>query len=293
MGKKNQVEWKSELDEDALKLAQIDYGAKFIATIDHKKRPHITFILSNRAKTSKQLVWGQFVEGTSKKNVLNDPKQGILIMTAEAPFKFVQMKVELEEIKKEGEDIEYFSRTEFYRYNCYTNVHTAYYNSIKAAIGVRNLSILGILKGILINLIGTGIAKSKNSEKKLPNLGYKLFNGPLNPKFIAYIDKTDGFPIILPCFQIRAPDYSKIIFPLSQFKSELNSFQKGDQLAVYVMNFEPIMLHINGKFLGYKKYRGIKYGLIDIEEVYNPMPPLSGIIYPELQTRPKVQVFTL
>ena len=41
---------------------------------------------------------------------------------------------------------------------------------------------------------------------------------------------------------------------------------------------------VRGKFKGFKKHRGISLGSIDIDWVYNPMPPVSGQIYPEQKT---------
>ncbi|MHA1270908.1 MAG: hypothetical protein ACTSPY_14030 [Candidatus Helarchaeota archaeon] len=293
MENKNLPIWKSSLSEEAFNLTQIEYAAKLISTIDNRGWPHITFIVSNCAKTPTQIIWGQFTEGTSKENVRKNKKQGVFIMTPESPYKFIQAKIELENIKKEGEDVEYFSRMNFYRYNCYLNVHTVYYNKIIATTQVRNLSIGGIIKGMLVNIIGKGATKSKDHEIKLPKLGYNLFNGAIYPKFISYIDPSDGYPIIIPCFQMRAPDRSKLVFTLSQFKYDLQSIPENVNVAAYAMNFEPIMIHVNGIFTGFQKFRGIKYGIIEIEEVYNPMPPLAGVIYPKIQTRPKIEVFNL
>lgn len=38
-----------------------------IATINSEGLPHITLITALQAKNSKQLIWGQFTEGMSKK----------------------------------------------------------------------------------------------------------------------------------------------------------------------------------------------------------------------------------
>lgn len=287
------IKWNDELSDEAYELSQIEFAAKLVGTIDNKERPHITFIVSNKAKNKNQIVWGQFCEGTSKKNIFNNPKQGIFMMTPESPYKFFQAKVKLDYVKKEGEEVESFSRMDFYRYNCYMNVHTAFYNEVIAATPVRDLSILGILKGIFLNLIGKGGVKSKDADKKLPNLGYELFNGLISPKFISYIDPNDGYPIIIPCFQMRAPDHSKLIFTLSQFKKDLEAIPLGTDVASLAMDLEPLIIHANGKLIKYDRFRGVKYGIIEIEEVYNPMPPLAGVIYPKIQTRPKVRDFHL
>ncbi|MHA1265036.1 MAG: hypothetical protein ACTSRS_07340 [Candidatus Helarchaeota archaeon] len=287
------VKWESKFSEDAYNLSQIEIAAKFVATIDKRGWPHITFIAANRAKTPTQVVWGQFTEGTSKQNVLRNPKQGILMMTAEMPFQFIQVKVDFDYLTHEGEDIEKFSRMEFIRYNTYLNIHTVYYNIVKAVTPVRNLSILGILRGILANIIGGGGPKAKDPTTKLPSVAFQLFNAKIGPKFISYVDPTDSYPVIIPCFQLRAPDRSRLAFTLSQFKEDLLHIPPEAPVAAFAMNFETISNHVNGIFTGFQKSRGITYGIIEIEEVYNSMPPLAGVVYPQIQTRPKVTEFSL
>jgi len=291
MSGKNLPQWEPEFSKEAYDLSQIELAAKFVATIDPRGWPHITFIVANRAKTPTQLVWGQFTEGMSKNNVLNNSKQGILMMTAEMPFRFIQAKVEFEYLKREGEDVEKFSRMEFIRYNTYMNIHTAYYNRVIAVTQVRNLSLLGIFKGLLVNIVGSSGPKVKNPDQKLPQFAYALFNAKIGPKFICYIDPADGYPLIIPCFQLRAPDPSRLVFTLSQFKEELLQIPTESHVAAFALNLETMSNLVNGTFTGFQKTRGIKYGIIEIDEVYNTMPPLPGVIYPKLQIRPKVTVF--
>jgi len=49
------------------------------------------------------------------------------------------------------------------------------------------------------------------------------------------------------------------------------------------MDMEDIL--IRGTFTGTGRYCGIKLGTIDIEWVYNSMPPKAGQIYPEVQLK--------
>ena len=46
---------------------------------------------------------------------------------------------------------------------------------------------------------------------------------------------------------------------------------------------------VRGKFRGFKKHRGIDLGRIDIDWVYNSMPPVFGQIYPEQKTETVVE----
>jgi hypothetical protein len=40
---------------------------------------------------------------------------------------------------------------------------------------------------------------------------------------------------------------------------------------------------VRGRFSGYRRYLGLKAGSIDIDWVYNSMPPMQGQIYPPKQ----------
>ncbi|NHI93710.1 MAG: hypothetical protein EAX96_14585 [Candidatus Lokiarchaeota archaeon] len=285
------INWNPTFIKDAMKISNLEIAVKLITTIDPRGWPHTSLIAFNRAKTEKEVVWGQFTEGKTKKHVFDNPKQGLLFMTAEMPFKFVQAKVKFVDTMLGGEDCEYFSRLPMLRYATYFNVWRAFYNEVIAVSDVRDLGLIGILKGIIVNLIGKGGAKSKITDVKLQDFGINLVNGPINPKFISYIDPSDGFPMTIPCFQIRAPDPSKLIFTLSQFKEDLLQIPEESKIAVYALNMELENQLINGTFTGFQKFRGIKYGIIEIDEIYNSMPPFPGVIYPELQVRQKVISF--
>jgi hypothetical protein len=290
--------WKPEISKDGIELSQLEIGLKLITTVDPRGWPHITMISFSKAKTSvsaentsQEVVWGQFTEGNSKKNVFNNPKQGVFFMNADMPFKFLQVKADFKNVKIGGEDCEYFSRLPLLRYLTYTNVWRTFHNSIKSASPVRSLGLVGIIKGVIANIFGKGGAKVKNPEEKLTDFGFDLFNGPFNPKFISYID-NDGYPIVIPCFQIRAPDRSRLTFTLSQFKEELEDIPVNAHVSVFgvvAANLELVNQMVNGRFTGFVKSRGI----IEIDEIYNSMPPLAGVIYPKLQVKPKIIDFHL
>jgi len=155
------------------------------------------------------------------------------------------------------------------------------------------LPLFGIIKGILKNLIGKGGAKTKLPEKRLNVIGYKLFRDMIAVRVISYIDPNDGYPVMIPVIQLQAADHNRLVFPPSVLKDNLLNIPINAKVAVLGMNFEFVNQVVKGTFVGYKRYRGVKLGVIDIEEIYNSCPPVTGIIYPELETRPKVEEFTL
>jgi len=294
MSKKNKIpEWFPEASKEAIEFSQPEMMLKLVGTIDERGWPHITFIVSNQVVSKTQLVWAAFTEGMSKKNVLKNPKQGILYMTSEMPFKFLQLKVDFINISKEGEDLEHFNNAKLFRYLTYYRVHTAYYNNIIASTAVRNLPLFGIIKGIFKNIIGKGGAKTKLKEKRLNVIGYKLFTAAIAVRAILYIDPSDGYPIIIPCIQLQAADHNRLVFPPSILKEDLYQIPINSKVAVFGMNFDFANQVVKGTFTGFKRFRGIKFGVIEIEEIYNSSPVVVGKIYPEIKTLPKVTDFHL
>jgi len=285
--------WEPTLSDEAVEFTQAEIMLKLISTIDERRWPHITLISSNHAISKDQIVWGSFVTGQSKKNVLKNPKQGIFYMTANMPFKFLQVKADFLHAKKEGDELEYFNKLELMRYFTYVRVHTAYFNKVKAARPIRNLPLSGILVGIIKDLIGKRGAKTGLDEKRLNVLGYKLFSAPIAVRVISYIDPSDGYPVMIPCIQLQAADHNRLVFPPSVLKEDLAQIPPNSKVAVFGMNFDYANQLVKGTFTGFKKFRGIKFGVIEIEEIYNSCPPIIGKIYPEIETIPKVTEFHL
>ncbi len=282
--------WSSELSEEIVKFTQPEIMVKLISTVDPRNWPHITMISSNRAKSKDQIVWGEFSKGLSKKYVEQNPKQGFFYMTAEAPFKFTQIKADFSHTKTEGEDIEYFNKSDFMRYFTYINIYKVYYNNVVATTPIKNLPPGSIPRKVKKNIrreAGSGL-----DEKRLNVIGYKLFTDPIGVRAIAYLD-TDGYPIIIPHLQLQAVDHNRLYFPLTALKEDFLQIPVDSKVAVFASNFDMANQVVKGTYTGVKQLEDLEYGLIEIEEIYNSSPPLAGIIYPKIDTRPKVTEFKL
>ncbi|TFF98524.1 MAG: hypothetical protein EU547_01305 [Promethearchaeota archaeon] len=295
MSKKNGLKWSEEISKEQIEFTQPEIMLKLISTIDERGWPHITLISSNRITSEENLVWGAFSEGTSKENVKKNPKQGILYMTTDMPFKFMQVKADFTYTKKEGEDLEYFNRTELMRYFTYVRVHTAYFNKIVSAQPVRKMGLIGIVSGIVKDLIGKGGLKTNINEQRLGPIGYNLYTAPIAVRAIAYIDPEDGYPVIIPCIPLQAVDHNRLVFPLSSNKNDLLKIPVNSKVAIHCMNFDFANQVVKGTYTGISKSRLIQFGVIEIEEIYNSCPPVHGTIYPKERRyeRPKVTNFHL
>lgn len=292
MNKNNELpQWIPELSDEIINFTQPEIMVKLISTVDPRGWPHLTLISSNRAITKNQIVWGQFVKGLSKDYVQKNPKQGLFYMTAEAPFKFIQVKADFSHTKTEGEDIEYFNKSDFMRYFTYINIYKVYYNNIVATTPIRELPFGGIAKKIAKQIVKS--AKTGLEEKRLNVIGYKLLTAGIGVRIIAYIDPSDGYPIIIPHLQLQAVDHNRLYFPLTALKEDLLQIPVDSKVAVFAANFDMASQVVKGTFIGFQKIEDLEYGLIEIEEIYNSSPPITGKIYPKIHKRQKVTKFEL
>ena len=68
-------------DERAMTAFEPEAKVGLLATVNPRGLPHLTLITAMQAKTPTEMIWGQFSEGISKKNVRENPRTGFLIMT--------------------------------------------------------------------------------------------------------------------------------------------------------------------------------------------------------------------
>ena len=289
--KKNRISWGTMLPEGGVKFTEPEIMVKLIGTVDDHDYPHITLLICTKAVSPKVIKWGQFTQGRSKRNILKNPRQCAFFMSASIPYKFIQVKMDLDRVSVEGDDAADLNAQDLLRYNTYIRIEKVYFNKIHSCSPIRPLSLLGIIKGIIVNAFGIGGLHSDKKDERLPLFGKKLFKDPISPKFIGYVDIDDGYPVILPCLQARQVDRNVIAFPYTQFKPELEKLKKGQKLAFFGLSMELTSILVKGTLIDWKKSRGVRYAFVNIEEVYNSMPPVAGVIYPELETRPKVTIF--
>lgn len=283
--------WSSKISDEIINFTQPEVMVKLISTIDPRNWPHITLISSNRVISEEKIVWGEFTKGLSKEYVQKNPKQGLFYMTAETPFKFIQVKADFSHTETEGEDMETFNKSDFMRYFTYVTIYKVYYNNIVAATPIRELPFGGISRKITKEIIKS--AKTELDEKKLNVIGYKLFTNPIGIRALSYIDPSDGYPIIIPHLQLQAVDHNRLYFPLTALKEDLSEIPVNSKVAVFAANFDMASQVVKGTFTGIHEAGEIEYGLIDIDEIYNSSPPITGVIYPPgHKIRPKVTKFT-
>ena len=254
-----------------------------LVTVTPAGLPHVTLISSLMACAPQQLAFGQFTEGFSKQHILNNPKTGFLIMSLDKNI--WRGKATFTHSTKEGLEYDYFNNVPMFRYNAYFGIHTVYYLDLLSHTGKEPLP----MNRIIFAAIQTMLARTlghKPGKAEVLNPWTRLFLNKLdNLKFIAWVGE-DGYPSIIPAIQSQSLDRQHILFSTSVYADELKAIPTGADVAVFSMALTMEDVLLRGKYLGIRRLAGIKAGVVKVDWVYNPMPPVPGQIYPpvKLQT---------
>ena len=245
---------------------------KLLATIDKDQRPNLVLIVSLEAKDNDTLMFAEFIPGKTKKNIELNSKCTAAFMNL--GFDYWVIKGEFIQWAYEGEDYEYFNEKSLFKNNAYLSITRVGFINIKEVIPKRKIkfkrSTLRIIKGF--------IQESANTSDKpvaLPPFVEKLYRGPSNLKYIAFIDDK-GYPFIVPTMHLL-PAANKLIFTPAEYKADLEILNQGTFVTVFAMNIEDLLMYqVKGTFQGYQNYQETELGIINIEEVYCCMPPKAG-----------------
>ena len=189
-------------------------------------------------------------------------------------------------LRQEGLEYEQYNNLPMFRYNAYFGINTVHYLDLKAMSGPQKLPIGAILGGTLRTRLVKRVLAQSQAEKILKPFAYRLLNRMDALKFIAYID-GDGYPRIIPVIQCQAADCSRLVFAMHPYGTELAGIPQDSKVALFglTMSMEDVL--VRGC---YRRDRRCltRLGIVEIDWVYNSMPPCHGQIYPPEPLTPVV-----
>lgn len=259
----------NEMNEEFAKTMKIG----LVATIDENNYPHITILSTLMGQGKKTMIFGKFVEGLSKEFITQRPKAGFFIMNTEKEFWFGKMNYS--HIKKEGEDYINYNNQPLYRYNSYFGINTVYYNDL---VEISDSYKLPMGKVVMNALIAKCLKGKYKGDPNKPGMNYwtKNFTSKLDTlTFIAYIDDL-GYPNIVPVISAQSASSSRIAFRNKPYEDLLSPIKPGQNVSILAFSMSMEAVLIKGIFSGFDKL-GMSY--IDINRVYNSMPPVHKYIY--------------
>ncbi len=271
-----------QLSKEGMSAFEESAKIGLLATVDLRGLPHVSLITSLQLKSSGELMFGQFSEGLSKKHVKSNPHTGFLVMNREKEL--WRGKARWTGERKSGEDYEMYNRKPMFRYNSYFGIHTVHYLDLVELLGKESVSSAGIVAGSLVTMLARNLAASERPETILGTWSEKHLTRLGTFKFLSYVGE-DGYPAIVPVVPCQTAGNGRLVFAPTVHRTELAAIPAGATLAVFALNLKMESVLVRGHFGGYQRYLGLKAGTIDIDWVYNSMPPMQGQIYPARELR--------
>jgi hypothetical protein len=236
-------------------------------------------ISSLRPNTPTQLTWGQFVEGRSKQYIRENPRVGFLMMTLQKDL--WRGKAIFTHTADRGAEYDFYNNVPMFRYNAYFGIHTVYYMDLIHHLGRQPLPMNKIIPAAILTMLAKTIAPAKSEIAPLNLWTRSLLNKLDALKFLSYLD-TDGHPVIVPVIQAQAAGSGHVLFSTGAYAEDLALVPPGTQVAVFglALSMEDVLMR--GVFEGIHRYAGIPCGRVQVDWVYNSMPPAPGQIFPPL-----------
>jgi hypothetical protein len=258
-----------------------------LATVNPAGQPHLTLISSLSACSPTQVVWGQFTEGLSKAHVRENPKTGFLIMSLQKEL--WRGKATFTHTAQGGPEFERYNNQPMFRYNAYFGIHTVYYMNLVAHTGRQPLPMNAVVGAAIRTLLARTVGGPRGRKAVLNDWTRGLLNKLDNLKFVSYVG-DDGYPVIVPAIQAQTSGREHVIFALGAYGDELRLIPQGATVAVFGMALSMEDVLLRGECRGIRRIAGVPCGVVAVNWVYNPMPPVPGQIYPEVPLQP-VNVF--
>jgi len=254
-----------------------------LASVNPEGLPHITLITSIRANHETQLTFGEFCRGQSKSYIQKNSQTAFMVLTMDK--RMWRGTARWMHLRKEGPEYQSYNDLPMFRYNAYFGINTVHYLDLVSVAGPMALPVSSILMATLKTRFSRGASATGNNKRILTPFAESLFNQFGTLKFISYVG-SDGFPVLIPLLQCQAADSRRLVFSQSAYRADLSQVPEGKTVAVFCLSMEMADVLVRGTFNGFSRRRGILTGAVDINWVYNSMPPAHGRIYPESPLEP-------
>lgn len=260
------------ISEDAKKVFDSDSKVGLVAVTDDEGCPHITLLSTLGARSDHEIMFGSFCEGISKKSIARRPKAGFLLLSLNKEL--WRGKAVYTGSAVTGPEFDRYNDKPLFRYNSYFGIGKVWFLDLAEISDKDKLGMGAIVAGALATRALKGFARG-HENGALNHNSKKLIAGLSTLKFLS-VEGEDGFCTIIPIVQASPIGSGRLAFTANPYRSELMGLKPGSKAAVFCLTLDLVSVLVKGE------YKGIRGGLgvVDIEKVYNPCPPLPGYVFP-------------
>ena len=266
------------IHDDAIRMMDCDSKVGVLATEDEGGYPHLSFLSSIQAFGDSALTFGQFSAGLSKRFILDRPRVGFLVLSADK--RYVSGNATYTHSANTGKEFDLYNNKPLFRYNSYMGFYRIFYLNLERISVIRPLPMGAIVLGALLSR-AKALFVQKSENNALPRVGQALFSELDSLKFLCYYDKK-GDAQILPVVQATSAGSDRIALAGIPFGKALRQIPDGAKASILCLNLKMESVLVKGIY---------HKGILDIERVYNSMPPKMEYVYPRSETIEPVRSF--
>ncbi len=245
---------------------------KFLATRSAQGIPNVVPCISLLPTEDQEdtLFFGNFLLRKSIKNLLEDRRIGILVVTPE--LKGWTLKGEFVEFQPTGPYVDRQKGSPLLRYNAYTGVRNVGLIRLLSVEGTFAISKLEVLKDYWLTRLAA--IRQGNVQKKLSGNNVTIplavrgeFARMAAVKVLAWIG-LDGYPKVIPSLSLLPAGQKKLIYrKMDGFLSPTDQAL----VAANILTSEAISYQTKGHWSEFNRT-----GVIQVEEIYAGGPPYPG-----------------
>ena len=263
----------NKIDQAGRELLALDSKVALLGTTDDEGCPHLTFLSSIQGLGEDRITFGQFSTGTCKEFVTKRPDCAFLALTAD--MRWLRGNMRYTHKSATGPEFDMYNNKPLFRYNSYFGINTVWYFDLLGVTGVRKLPALKVGMGALLSRAAAPLCK-KSDNNALTLFSRELFSELIGPKFLCFA-KADGQLTIVPIIQACNAGTDRVAISGLPYGADLKELPAGARVAVLALNLKMQSVLVKGTFTGKKGGACV----INIDRVYNSMPPAAGYIYPK------------
>jgi len=268
----------STIDDASIKMMDNDSKVGVLATRDESGYPHLSFISSIQALGNDRLTFGQFSAGLSKRFIVERPNVGFLALSADK--RYLSGTATYTHSANTGPEFDLYNNKPLFRYNSYMGFYRVFYLNLNRITKLKNLPLGAIGLGAVLSRIKAPFsANSKNGA--MPYAAKSLFSQLDSLKFLSYFD-ADGNAVVLPLVQATAAGTDRVVFSNIPFGKALKAIPDGAKASILCLTLKMESVLVKGVY---------SRGRLDVERVYNSMPPKMEYVYPRSDTIEPVRSF--
>ena len=241
---------------------------KFLATRSAGGVPNVVPVVSILPAEDQPdtLFFGNFLLRKSIRNLQEDPRVGILVMTQQ--LNGWLLKGDFLEFQRTGPYVDKQMNSALLRYNPYTGIRNAGLIRVSAVTGSFRISKLQVALDYLLARLGArGKAATDEGSVAMPLSARREFTKMVAVKVLAWLGE-DGYPVVVPMLSLQPAGEQTLV---GRVNPNLPTPPTGVPVATNILTFEAISYQAKGHWTSQGRT-----GRLSIQEVYAGGPPIPG-----------------